>query len=113
MTDKSTLDPFLEPPTPEEEARQKANAEVREKMGNLKNQLQKELGKLRGLRRRENVPTVQASLDEQIAQKQKEFRDVDCINYAATTEADLALQKHVKDQINYAAIMKKHGVPGY
>ncbi len=48
------------------------------------------------------------ALDEQIAKKQKEFDDVECVFYNVSTGPELALQKHVKGLVNWDGIMKKH-----
>jgi len=54
-----------------------------------------------------------ASLDEQIANKEKEFNNVACVFSNASTGPELALQKHVRGLIKWDEIMKKHGIPGY
>jgi hypothetical protein len=105
-----TLDQFLEPPTPEQEAKRKAIAEIKDEAGRLKTKLRNEV---RTLRRKRNdclVPSEQASLDQQITAKQKDFDDVDCIFLA---QADVARQDHFKRLIKWDEIMRKHGVAGY
>ncbi len=103
-----TLDQFLEPLTPEQKAMQAAIAEIKDEAGRLKTKLRNEV---RALRRKRNdclVPSEQASLDQQIAAKQKDFEDVDCIFAHTHTRQD-----HFRRLIKWDEIMRKHGVAGY
>jgi hypothetical protein len=113
MINLTKLDGFLEPLTPEQEALQKAMLEVKEEAGKLKTKLRKEVRSLSKKRAEELVPSVQVSLDEQIAKKQKEFADVDLLDLCPRNDHERALQNHVKGLIKWDGIMKKHGVTGY
>lgn len=109
MSDDLTLDSFTEPPTPEAKALRAAMAEIRDEAGRLKMKLRSEL---RTLKRKRNdclVPSEQVSLDQQVAVKQKDFDDVDCLFHAQTHTR----QDHFKRLINWDEIMRKHGVAGY
>jgi hypothetical protein len=79
----------------------------------LKKKLRTELRALKRKRADELVPSAMASLDEQIAKKEKEFNNVDCVFSNASTGPELALQKHVRGLINWDGIMKKYGVSGH
>ncbi len=87
----------------------KAAAEIKDEAGRLKTKLRNEL---RALKRKRNdclVPSEQVSLDQQIAAKQKDFDDVDCLFHAQTSPR----QDHFKRLIGWNEIMRKHGVAGY
>ena len=85
-------------------------AEIRDEAGRLKTKLRNEV---RALKRKRNdclVPSEQVPLDEQIAAKQKDFNDVDCIFFEQT---DTTRQDHFKRLIHWDDTMRKHGVAGY
>jgi hypothetical protein len=108
MSDDLTIDDFGEL-TPEQKAMRAAMAEIKDAAGTLKTKLRNELRTLRRKRSDCLVPTEQASLDEQIAVKQKDFDDVDCLSHAAPS----ARQDHFKRLIKWDEIMRKHGVNGH
>ncbi len=108
MSKNRTMDDFAEPLTPEQKARQAAMAEIKDEVGRLRTKLRNELRALKRKRNDNLVPSEQVALDEQIAKKQKEFDDVECVFYNVSTGPELALQKHVKGLVNWDGIMKKH-----
>ena len=114
LSDMSDLTQYgFEPLSPEQEAMRKAMAEIRDEAGRLKTKLRNEV---RTLKRKRNdclVPSEQVSLDEQIAVKQKDFDDVDCVFLNATSNAVQTRQEHFKRLIKWDEIMRKHGVAGY
>lgn len=108
MSDNS-LDNIFEPLTAEEKAHNAAVAEIKDEVGRFKNKTQKQIRALKKSRRDENIPSKQASFDQQIAEKEQEFRDVDSVFDSAHS----ALKDRYKVIIKWDEIMRKHGVAGY
>ena len=104
MSNNLTIDDFAEKPTPEQLAQRNANAEIKDEVGKFKNKIQAEIRALKNAKRKENRPVEQASLEQQIAEKQQDINDVDCVFLAMTS----ARQAHFKRLINWDGIMKKH-----
>ena len=113
MGDELTLESFAEPPTPEAKAMRAAMAEIKDEAGKLKMRLRSEVRSLKRKRNDELVPSQQMSLDEQIAAKEQEFKDVDCIFLNATSPTQQTVQDRFKRLIGWAEIMRKHGVSGH
>ena len=107
MSKNLTMDDFSEPLTPEQKARRAAMAEIKDEVGRLRTKLRNELRALKRKRNDNLVPSEQVALDEQIAKKQTEFDDVDCV-FNAESSTGKALQDHYKRLINWDGIMKKH-----
>ena len=109
MSDNPTMESFAEPLTPEQITLKAAMAEIKDEVGKFKNSTQTKIKSLKKARRDENIPSKQAPLDQQIAEKQQELKEVKCVFDSGGS----ALQNHYRKIVKWDEIMRKHGVRGY
>ena len=112
MSDADLTDKLF-PPTPEQLAQRNALAEVNEAVGILKKNVRAEIRALKRKRADELVPSVQKSLDEKIAAKEQEFKDVDWVFTVPSTNEQQTIQNHVRGLIKWDETMRKYGVRGH